>query len=74
MRQVYKTKDGQIFELRQDAYDHEDRLFEQWLANQPSINVNNLFATLDRTKRTEYVATPHGVLRSLLREYFVKQR
>jgi hypothetical protein len=71
MKDVYKTRDGEVFEGRADAKAHEDELFDAWVAIiGMSLGVQGLIDGLDDFDETEFFDTPRAVLMDLLRRYF----
>lgn len=70
MKSVFQTCDGELFEDCEDAKEHEDGLFEEWLAKNPSVKVDKLLAYMDDTTSEEYHGTEDDIMRLLLREYW----
>jgi hypothetical protein len=72
MKQVYQTRDGEVFEDHAKAKTHDDELFDVWLA-QPAaqmVTVQDLIEGLDTCDEMEFFATPRAVFIDLLRGYF----
>lgn len=72
MKEVYQTRDGQVFEGRADAEAHEETLFNAWLtqAEAQTLTVQDILEGLDTYEDVDYFATPQAIFLDLLRGYF----
>lgn len=72
MKNVFQTKDGEIFSTPAEALDHEKSLFIQWLATDEAEPFRNLGMCLDNTHEDEYYGSARGLLYNLLQHYWSK--
>ncbi|MHC4301021.1 MAG: hypothetical protein ACYS7Y_27415 [Planctomycetota bacterium] len=73
MKQVYQTRDGEIFEKRENAETHEAVLFDSWINNQEgllTLGIQKVLDGLDDCDETEFFDTPKQVFIDILRGYF----
>lgn len=74
MRTMYQTRDGELFDSKQTARSHEEKLFEEWLDKCPRVHAMdmlNAFIMFNKEKdKDEYYGTPHELLKILLRRFF----
>jgi hypothetical protein len=75
MKEVYKTRDGEVFEDRAKAEAHEDELFDVWLAQPETqiMTVQDLIEGLDTCAEAQFFDTPRAIFIDLLQGYFDAQ-
>lgn len=70
---IYRTDDGSEFDSHQEARDHEESMFREWLNACPLVDIKGLVEQLPDDDPEEFYGTPRAFAVDVARAAFERQ-